>query len=236
MKVATRNLLADLLVEALDDPLAATAFRLLTTYFHAARPHSPTITVEQLLESITGLCHDAALAKLQTNSLLVGDFRWGVGQVSLAAAFTAEWREIADKLARYATALQEWSPNENDTSVQHALKKGALLFNHHLFFEVHEVLEAQWMKESGKEKLFLQGLIQIAVAFAHLENQNLRGAILLLHDGLEKLTPYQPTFLGVALPAFILGIEKCRSRLQCLNLADLPQFRATMIPCLDFIV
>jgi predicted metal-dependent hydrolase len=50
------------------------------------------------------------------------------------------------------------------------------LFNHKKFFEAHEVLEDLWLVSHGETKTFYKGLIQLAVAFAHLQRNNRRGA------------------------------------------------------------
>ena len=103
-------------------------------------------------------------------------------------------------------------------------------FNHGLFFEVHEVLEVQWVQETGVEKQFFQGLIQIAVAFHHLGNRNLRGALALLSDGLEKIAPRQPEFLGVELVEFVRDVEACRVELMKLSEAKLNEFCWQKVP------
>lgn len=152
----------------------------------------------------------------------------------LSAQFSSEWREIIDKLVCFGAALDDWSPYEG-TPQTLALQKGSLLFNHHLFFEVHEVLEAQWVQESGAAKLFLQGLIQIAVAFYHRQNRNLRGTLALLQDGLEKITLHQPVFLGVELQEFVSQLEHCRTELLRLGEERCLQFREELIPRLQFV-
>jgi len=68
------------------------------------------------------------------------------------------------------------------------VREGIALFNRGEFFECHEVLEAAWMEASGGQKTFLQGLIQIAVAFYHLRRSNFIGSSRLLRAGLEKLS------------------------------------------------
>jgi predicted metal-dependent hydrolase len=292
MKITTRDLLAELLVEALDDHITATALRCLARACRASR-HAPfSMAVDQLLEPAPASSREAVLAKLQASPLLT----WGVNEqsgqvdlcgeapachsepeqregeesqlssgqtrdssarvypeqrrrglrmtdpqnqqgrvlVTLTAVFVSEWREIADKLTRFSTALQDWSPDTQDTPMRQALKKGALLFNHQLFFEVHEVLEAQWMLANGKEKIFLQGLIQIAVALYHLQNRNLRGALLLFQDGIEKLAPHQPAFLGVDLSPFLTEVKRLRNHLQYLAPEDIAQVRTMTIPRLNF--
>lgn len=235
MKIATRNLLAELLLEALDDHISATTIQCLASWWRSSQETPLSITVEWLLEHASASDHEAILAKLEVNPLLTGSGREQLEQWSLASAFAEEWQEIANKLTRFSTTLQEWSPGHNDTPRQHALKKGVLLFNHQLFFEVHEVLEAQWLQETGQEKIFLQGLIQIAVAFYHLENANLHGAQMLLQDGMAKLSPYRPAFLGIEVQEFLAQLEVCREEIRRLKDKPNPRFYKRQIPSMRLI-
>jgi predicted metal-dependent hydrolase len=68
------------------------------------------------------------------------------------------------------------------------LRDGVDLFNRGDFFECHEALEAVWLETSGEDRVFLQGLIQIAVSFYHLRHGNLVGSARLLSAALEKLS------------------------------------------------
>lgn len=153
---------------------------------------------------------------------------------ALVEQFPSEQAEVADKLTRYIGALEEWRVAPQLSARDTALSKAALLFNHHLFFEVHEVLEAQWREEHDPARLFLQGLIQVAVAFHHLERRNFRGAVALLHDGLEKIMPARPAFLGVELQEFVARLIACHSELQRLGSEHYDQFQSTRIPRLQF--
>ncbi|MBI3935036.1 MAG: DUF309 domain-containing protein [Acidobacteria bacterium] len=67
-------------------------------------------------------------------------------------------------------------------------REGIALFNRGEFFECHEVLEAVWLESSGEEKIFLQGLIQVAVSFHHLRRGNFTGSSRLMRAGLEKIS------------------------------------------------
>ena len=67
------------------------------------------------------------------------------------------------------------------------LREGLALFNRGDFFECHEVLESVWLEASGEDKVFLQGLIQVAVSFYHLRRRNFAGSSRLLRAALEKL-------------------------------------------------
>jgi len=67
------------------------------------------------------------------------------------------------------------------------LRRAAALANHGLFFEVHELLEPAWFRAGDPARTALQGLIQVAVAFHHLENGNREGARSLLAEGVAKV-------------------------------------------------
>jgi hypothetical protein len=230
MKISTRDLLAELLVEALDDHVAAVALRCLAAYCRTIKKTPPAMPVGHFLLPAPSAAHENVLALLQRSPLLSWDLRGRSGRVTLAPAFTPECAEIVAKLILYGAVLEEWVPDEMAPAITTALRKGVLLFNHRLFFEVHEVLEAQWTKEAGEVKRFLQGLIQIAVAFYHLGNHNLRGTLSLLHDGLEKIGPHQPAFLGVELREFIAALETCHDELLRLGPEGLTRFQAERIP------
>lgn len=70
--------------------------------------------------------------------------------------------------------------------------RGCQLFNEREFFACHEVLEELWNQEEGAEKEFIQGLIQIAVAYHHLLKNNPVGAGKLFLRGSQRLEPFRP--------------------------------------------
>lgn len=78
-------------------------------------------------------------------------------------------------------------------------RRGATLFNEGLFFEAHEVLEDAWRAAPAREKKFLQGLIQIAVALHHHGHGNLVGARSLLARAARNLSSYPESFSGIEL-------------------------------------
>lgn len=86
-----------------------------------------------------------------------------------------------------------------DPSIDEPLRTGIALFNEGRFFECHDVLENVWLETHGKSRLFLQGLIQVAVGYHHLCNENRKGAESQLGRGLAKLKEYPDDYAGVAL-------------------------------------
>jgi predicted metal-dependent hydrolase len=77
------------------------------------------------------------------------------------------------------------------------MRRGADLFNAGEFFECHEVWEDVWNAQPPSERLFLQGLIQIAVGCEHFNRGNLRGAVALLERGTKKVRKYGARHRGV---------------------------------------
>jgi hypothetical protein len=83
--------------------------------------------------------------------------------------------------------------------VSDRFQQGIDLFNEGRYFECHEVWEEVWLRSVGEEKLFLQGLIQAAVAILHAERGNLDGAASLYEKSLAKLAVLPAEYMGVAL-------------------------------------
>ncbi len=90
------------------------------------------------------------------------------------------------------------------------LREGIDLFNRERFFECHEVLEEAWLQASGEQRTFLQGLIQVAVAFYHLRRENIIGAGRLLTAGVEKLSAFTPERDAVNVAALLTALEPLR--------------------------
>jgi hypothetical protein len=70
-------------------------------------------------------------------------------------------------------------------------------FNQGEFYACHDTLEALWIEAGEPPRSFYQGILQIAVACYHLLNQNLRGAMILLGEGINRLSRYQPDYGGI---------------------------------------
>jgi len=83
------------------------------------------------------------------------------------------------------------------------LIEGIALFNHHQFFECHEVLEQRWLKTTDASKDFYKGLIQAAVAFYHWSKGNRPGALTLARSASRYLKRYTPMFCGIDVEGFL---------------------------------
>src|SRR5262249_11990728 len=104
-------------------------------------------------------------------------------------------RAHAARALRAAAAHRKRIAPPPDDPVGRAIVHATALWNEGLFFEVHEVLEAVWQRESGDRRQALQGVIQIAVAWHHLAHGNPRGARTLLREGRARLAASPPETL-----------------------------------------
>jgi uncharacterized protein len=79
------------------------------------------------------------------------------------------------------------------------LRRGIELFNRGEFFEAHEVLEDVWRGAPVEQKKFLQGLVQLAVAFHHHSTGNLVGMRSVMQRGMNNLLGQEEGFCGIDL-------------------------------------
>jgi predicted metal-dependent hydrolase len=94
------------------------------------------------------------------------------------------------------------------------LAEAIALFNRAEWYGCHDLLEDLWHQNQGPDRQALQGLLQIAVAHLHLERDNLRGATVLLGEGLGRLKPYGNQALGLELGPLLAAVSQ---RLQALQ-------------------
>ena len=78
-------------------------------------------------------------------------------------------------------------------------RKGLDAFNSAHFYDAHEHWEEVWLETPNPEKMFLQGLIQVAAAFHHYSRDNRLGTRNLLLAGLLKLNFFPEEHRGLAL-------------------------------------
>jgi uncharacterized protein len=116
--------------------------------------------------------------------------------------------------------MNEGRPNrdKNDKSDLHdtldkndfddAFERGVALFNRGDFFACHEVWEELWLRSTGAEKIFYQGLIQTAAAILHAERGNSRGASSTLRKAHAKLAMLPARHQGIALGELLEAVAK----------------------------
>jgi predicted metal-dependent hydrolase len=88
------------------------------------------------------------------------------------------------------------------------LGEGLRCYRAQEFFAAHEHWECVWLRSKEPEKAFLQGLIQVAAAFHHLQRDNPRGARSLLHRARLRLQRYPNCFRGIDVASFCKEIDE----------------------------
>lgn len=109
-----------------------------------------------------------------------------------------------------------------------SLQKGVELFNAHHFWHAHEAWEELWLQASGDEKVFLQGLIQLAAAYHHVQRGTYRGGVRLFDAALRKLERFDDGRDGIdrgdAIAAAIEHREKI-ARGEHIDAGEFPKLR-----------
>jgi uncharacterized protein len=77
------------------------------------------------------------------------------------------------------------------------LVAGVRFFNSRRFWDAHEAWEEIWLHAESDADQFLQGLIQIAAAYHHLQRGTFRGGVRLFDAGLARLEAFPRDFCGV---------------------------------------
>ncbi len=76
-------------------------------------------------------------------------------------------------------------------------------FNKAKFTSAQMTLDEVWLDETGADKNFFGGLIQVAVALYHLTNENVKGAGKIYEKAREMLSPYPEIHHGLSLKKLI---------------------------------
>jgi predicted metal-dependent hydrolase len=108
--------------------------------------------------------------------------------------------------------------------------KGVSLFNGVRYWHSHEAWETLWRAAPDEERDFYQGLILLAAGLLHLQRRNMRGARNKLHEGLEKLKPFQPSHRGIFVNELVARAERI---LDDLNAGFLPYLIPPVIRYLE---
>jgi predicted metal-dependent hydrolase len=101
-------------------------------------------------------------------------------------------------------------------------QKGLEAFNSAHFYDAHEHWEEVWLETPHPDKMFLQGLIQVAAAFHHYSRANLLGTQKLLRAGLLKLDRFPEIHGGLEIEALR---ESVRGWLDTLDAGEDPHSR-----------
>ncbi len=109
-------------------------------------------------------------------------------------------------------------------------RQGVAAFNRGEYFEQHEYLEAAWLAEPRPIRELYQGILQVGVAFLHIERQNWRGALKLFRRGLPKLRALPDHCQGIDLQSFRRAASAIHAEVAQRGPAGLPEFDRSRFP------
>ena len=158
--------------------------RLAELILDALRERSARNVLERLIRSCEG---DPVMSDALPVGFPVEFFDQQGDRLTLKGAYRRFHDEICERVGRAWAVVKDWPLSDHEPSLRQALSEAAALFDARLDFEVHELLEPFWMRAEGQVKDALQGLIQVAVGYHHLANDNVSGARMLLAEGSAKL-------------------------------------------------
>jgi uncharacterized protein len=143
---------------------------------------------------------------------------------------------VREKLDPLIRSVFPFSPDENRDDEDHVLelpegvRQGIALFNERRFYEQHEVIEHEWHAERGPIRRLYQGILQVGVGFYHALNGNQKGAVLLLTDGVEKLSEFLPSALGIDTGRLVRETQSCLDSILLLGSSHIDAFDRGSIP------
>lgn len=98
-----------------------------------------------------------------------------------------ELEQLTEKLSPIGSVDNIRHVFEEEIDKEQGITDGIFYFNNERFWESHEAFEGVWKKCFGREKEIVQGIILMAVAFAHGQKNELSIGIGMLRRVLEKL-------------------------------------------------
>lgn len=76
---------------------------------------------------------------------------------------------------------------------------GIRLFNAGEYYRAHDHLELAWRDSPGEEGVLYQGILQVGIAYYHIQRGNDRGALKMFHRARQNLTVLPGEYLGIDL-------------------------------------
>ena len=110
--------------------------------------------------------------------------------------------------------------------------KGIESFNQKEYYDAHEYFEEMWLDYKLEDKIFIQALLQLSVAYFHISNSNKNGAIGLFKKSINKLDRYVDTCQDIAnINSVIKSAHESYSNV--MSNQDIDDFDWTLAPKLE---
>lgn len=108
-------------------------------------------------------------------------------------------------------------------------KEGFRLFNLGQYWKAHEALEAAWLEERGEVRNLYRGILQVGVAYWHVQRGNYRGAVKVLLRSRRWLAPFPAICRGIAVAQLRQDVEDALKELTRLGPGGMKAFDPVML-------
>jgi predicted metal-dependent hydrolase len=106
---------------------------------------------------------------------------------------------------------------------------GLALFNDRQYWKAHEALEIAWLEEPGEVRHLYRGILQVGVAYLHVERCNYRGALKMYRRSHRWLDPFPGLCRGIDLVRLRLDLETVIAEVKRLGPHRMDQFNFTLL-------
>ncbi len=107
--------------------------------------------------------------------------------------------------------------------------RGLELFNAHRYWLAHEALEEAWKEEPGQIRHLYRAILQVGVAYLHVERRNYVGAMKLYHRSHRWLDPFPEHCRGVDLARLRLDLERVIAEVRRLGPQRMEEFNLSLL-------
>lgn len=101
--------------------------------------------------------------------------------------------------------------DESEVPKDQGMLEGISYYNGERYWEAHEAWEGVWKQCSGREKTLVQGLILLAVSFAHAQKNDAPIGVAMLSRAREKIGDWSGTYHGIDIDVVRGRIDAMRS-------------------------
>jgi predicted metal-dependent hydrolase len=113
------------------------------------------------------------------------------------------------------------------------LVRGIEDFNRGEFHKCHDTLEQLWMAERRPVRALYKDILQIGVAFYHLEKGRQRPAITLLERATGSLRAFAPQCQGVNVAGLLSEAARCLDEVKRLRADRVNDFDWSLVPNIE---
>jgi uncharacterized protein len=109
------------------------------------------------------------------------------------------------------------SPVDCNTPLPSDAIQGLEYFNAGKYFEAHEELETAWRREKGPIRELYRGILQVAVAYYHIQRGNYTGGLKMFRRCRQRLDPFPDECCGVNLARLRQDFERVERQVLALE-------------------